>query len=308
MLSTKYIIALFSLCLTWANDLAMDYYYDYIGYAQQAFAQQRYEDAGLFYNQAFERWDGYKSHLFEASRAWAYFGDQEQAFYYANRAIDKRFYKSDTIKQDEQYKNGLGSNYLDLILMRIQIESESFERGINDSLRQVLLEIAKKNDALRNGSERKRIDSLFSDTKTVEYQKFWDKVKERDRLNAILLLQLYQVYGWPGTSLVGEEANKTACFIVQHADSSLQKQFLPILKQSCLKNETPWKYYAHLYDRIIADKKGKVKYGCEAYYDEATGSVVMRFENPGCMNYYREQMGLRPLDNFRFGVACEGDD
>ena len=300
----KQVIIFFFLCFIWANNYAMNYYSDYIEYAEKAFDQKRYEDAGTYYDMAFQRWQGYKEHLYEASRAWAYFGDKEQAFYYANRAVEMRFYDRNKILNDEPYKNGLGSNYLDLILVKIQIESASFERGINDSLRQVLLNIAGRNDELRKGKERKRIDSLFADRNCLENQNYWAKVKENDRLNVEIFIQLYSDHGWPDIRLVGEKANKTACFIVQHADSLIQKRFLPVIEQSCQRNETPWKYYAHLYDRIIADVKGKVKFGCEPIYNPTTGSVSMVFENPGCVNYYREQMGLPPLDNFSFDLPC----
>ncbi len=64
--------------------------------------------------------------------------------------------------------------------------------------------------------------------------------KEQDDIDKKLMQQLEAIitkHGWPTISLVGKDASFYAFLVLQHADPSYQKKYLPLLKEAAAKND-----------------------------------------------------------------------
>jgi hypothetical protein len=107
-------------------------------------------------------------------------------------------------------------------------------------------------------------------------------------------------YGWPGKSLVGEDAANAAWLLVQHADKdlALQKDVLAKMEPMAKTEEVSPTDYGYLWDRVAVAEHRPQRYGTqfnekqepqpmedEAHVDERRASIGLP-----SMAQYREQM------------------
>lgn len=60
-------------------------------------------------------------------------------------------------------------------------------------------------------------------------------VKSQDEIDARNIARLEEIimhHGWPGKSLVGEEASEAAFVVLQHSNLTRQEKYLPLLKKA----------------------------------------------------------------------------
>jgi hypothetical protein len=68
-------------------------------------------------------------------------------------------------------------------------------------------------------------------------------------------------YGWPETSVIGEQGNRTICNVLQHADQGTRESYLPMMKQAVLDKKPEPRYLVRAKDRIATDKGELQIYG-----------------------------------------------
>lgn len=134
----------------------------------------------------------------------------------------------------------------------------------------------------------------------------FEKQGEIDRKNMARLEEIIQRHGWPGKSLVGEEASNAAFLILQHSTLSLQKKYFPLLKDGVARGEVSAGDAALLEDRIRVGGGKKQFYGSHVHSGPETGWKLELYpiEDEDHVDERRARVGLPPLAEYlkEFGL------
>jgi hypothetical protein len=137
------------------------------------------------------------------------------------------------------------------------------------------------------------VDSLV---KAGKMREFMMEALRKDSLNQVFLDSVITRYGrWPGYHLIGEEGDRAAWFIVQHADRNVafQEKCLPLLIEAFEQENTYPHNVAYLYDRIMINKGLKQRYATQLRIVD--GKVVfINLEDEENVEYYRHYFHLYP--------------
>jgi hypothetical protein len=167
--------------------------------------------------------------------------------------------------------------------------SESVNGSVaeNSSLREELLRRAREDQAIRDEWIQKGSD------KTV-----LARVNAIDSDNQARMKAIIAQYGWPGPALVKGDGTEAAFILVQHADLTLQKEALPLVKKAYEAHEISGEKYALLLDRVLV-REGKLQvYGTQAKGVEEWAQhepVLQPIEDEANVDKRRAEVGLVPL-------------
>jgi hypothetical protein len=122
-----------------------------------------------------------------------------------------------------------------------------------------------------------------------------------DSLNLLKVEEIIQKHGYPGKSMVGEPANTTVFYVIQHAPSKIPTYF-NLIKSAGKKGELPYHYVAMMEDRMLTSE-GKLQiYGSQGFTmmvtDAKTGekkpfSYIMPIRDPKKVNKRRKKAGFK---------------
>jgi len=126
------------------------------------------------------------------------------------------------------------------------------------------------------------------------------KQDEIDRRNLARLEEIVRQHGWPGRSLVGEEASTAAFLILQHADLTSQKKYFPLLKKAAAEGEARPADAAMLEDRILMKEGKKQIYGTQVRSGPETGGKLELYpiQDEEQVEERRAEVGLPPLADY----------
>ena len=158
---------------------------------------------------------------------------------------------------------------------------------MNDTLRQQLLAMAAEDARVR--AELAATGELF--------RGYAPRMEDVHRRNARELLTLVQAHGWPGRTLVGEDAMHAAWIVLQHAigEPDVQRGCLPILRAAAERGEATLAQVAYLEDRIAFFERRPQRYGTQFDWDEHGMLSPWPIEDPEGVDARREAVGLPPL-------------
>lgn len=182
---------------------------------------------------------------------------------------------------------------------------------VNKRLAAELLEMAADDQKYRGVIEAEMIKMASTGTSQAS-DEYIAAVKSQDHLDARNIARLEEVikqHGWPGKSLVGEEASKAAFLILQHSDLTRQEKYLPILKKAARKGDARPADVAMLDDRILVGRGKKQIYGTQLQSNPDTGGkmVLAPIENEEHVDQRRASVGLMPLKEYlkHFGIEYQ---
>ncbi|QVL31063.1 hypothetical protein KIH39_19755 [Telmatocola sphagniphila] len=124
-------------------------------------------------------------------------------------------------------------------------------------------------------------------------------LQEVDTDNRTWMKNLIEKQGWPGKTLVGEEAAHMAWLMVQHADPDLpfQKKCLELLKAAVKQGEATGADLAYLTDRVLAAEGKKQLYGTQLQQKE--GKFIPKpVEDEANLDARRKELGLQPMAEY----------
>ncbi len=133
------------------------------------------------------------------------------------------------------------------------------------------------------------------------------------RANAVELAKVLDRFGWPGRSLVGEEAAAAAWTIAQHAISlpDFQRRCRRALERAVEEGEAEPEHYARLTDRIRFNERRPQVYGTIFDWDEEDRLSPWPIEDADNVDDRRSRNGLPPLAEstaaVRRAAAAEGE-
>lgn len=151
-----------------------------------------------------------------------------------------------------------------------------------------------------------KMSSLGTTRQSKELIAIVKKQDEIDKKNMARLEEIIKQYGWPGRSLVGEEAASAGFLILQHADLTFQKKYFPLVKEGARKGEVRPGDAAMLEDRILMKEGKKQIYGSVVQSGPETGGklVLHPIEDDEHVDERRAAVGLMPLAEYlkEFGL------
>lgn len=89
----------------------------------------------------------------------------------------------------------------------------------------------------------------------------WGLVVAQDSINLKKIEKIISKYGYPGKSIVGEPANESAWYVIQHSEKI--GKYLPMIKEAAKKNEIPFRLAAVMEDRHLKQKGKEQIYGSQ---------------------------------------------
>ncbi len=149
------------------------------------------------------------------------------------------------------------------------VVTTSKEDKINVELKNELEGILQMDQGIReivNGSlsgERKAelLRKMVLDERDIEGNKLYSKMREIDSINLIKVESIIKVHGYPGKAIVGEPANKTVFYVIQHSDKI--DQYLPFIRKAAEDGEIANTSLAMMEDRNLMDKGLEQIYGTQ---------------------------------------------
>ncbi len=157
-------------------------------------------------------------------------------------------------------------------------------------------------------------DNNYSQEENDIFQKWYlKKFEDIDKKNTSKLKTLLSKYRWFKISEFGEQADKDAWLLVQHADLDLkfQKQILIILTELYPISETNKSNYAYLYDRVKSIGEGKPqRYGTQGRCVGPGKWEPHEIENPSEVDKRRFEMGMVSMKEYKswFIIICKKKD
>lgn len=167
----------------------------------------------------------------------------------------------------------------------VQAAHEAAELSVRDKpLRAELLALMQEDQAVRN-----QFIANMKDPTALAH------MKEVDRKTTARLKEVIAKQGWPGKSLVGEEAAEAAWLLVQHADAdrAFQRECLSLIERAAVSGEASKADYAYLYDRIAVAENRPQRYGTQ-YRDNKPAPI----EDEAHVDERRKAVGLGTMAEY----------
>jgi hypothetical protein len=175
------------------------------------------------------------------------------------------------------------------------LEAELLKMGANDQKYRGVIE-----------AEMIKMSSTGASKASDEFIAAVKNQDEIDNRNIARLEEIIEQHGWPGKSLVGEEAGQAAFLILQHSDLIRQEKYLPLLKEAAKKGEARPADVAMLEDRVLVRRGQKQIYGTQVHSGSETGGklVLEPIEDEEHVDERRASVGLMPLREYlkHFGI------
>lgn len=143
---------------------------------------------------------------------------------------------------------------------------------------------------------------------------WWLRLKGRmdkiDEDNQAWLEQHLDDTGWFTRSEYGEDAEKNAFLIVQHADGNiaLQKRVLAMYESLLPKQEVLPEHYAELRDRVTAAENDVQRYGTQLECESGELRLKAPLEDPDKVDQWRAEVGLPSLEDYMSSASEEVGD
>lgn len=123
------------------------------------------------------------------------------------------------------------------------------------------------------------------------------RIEALDAANTRELKALLATHGWFRISVFGEQADRDAWLLVQHADQDpeFQRHVLEILEGLYPSGETSSANYAFLFDRVALSQGRRQRYGTQG--ECVAGDWITKpLEQPEAVDRLRASVGLPPLE------------
>ncbi|UZE94588.1 DUF6624 domain-containing protein [Alkalimarinus alittae] len=141
------------------------------------------------------------------------------------------------------------------------------------------------------------LQQLF-DSGELPSDTYHPRMKLLHEQNASRLKKIIGTYGWPGVSLVGEEAAKAAWLIAQHSvsDSGFMGECVCLLEDAVASGEVAGWQLAFLHDRVRTLSGKPQYYGTQFDVDESGWPAPFPIEDIAMVNERRARLGLNSIE------------
>lgn len=133
---------------------------------------------------------------------------------------------------------------------------------------------------------------------SAQMDSLWKLQSYSDSVNTARIIEIFEERGYPGASIVGDQAN-AAFLVIQHADLEIQEKYFDLITGAADDGEVPWRSVALLVDRVRMRQGKAQKYGSQVRRDSVTNAYYFApIENPTKIDSIRATVGLGPLQDY----------
>lgn len=130
------------------------------------------------------------------------------------------------------------------------------------------------------------------------FEGYHPRMREVHERNAAGLRSVLEECGWPGRSVVGDEAADAAWLILQHSigNPDLQRLGLSLLEAAAAAGEASMVHVAMLEDRIRCNEGKGQRYGTQFDWDNEGLLSPLPIDDETNVDKRRSEVGLVPLE------------
>ncbi|MEW5797235.1 MAG: DUF6624 domain-containing protein [Candidatus Zixiibacteriota bacterium] len=156
--------------------------------------------------------------------------------------------------------------------------------------------------------DRELLDSLIDEKGwgAPETREASQVSNHHDSVNMVRLEEIIALHGWPGKSLVGDQAALAAFLVLQHAELEIQLKYLPLVEAAAAKGDVERAHLAMLQDRVFMRQDKPQKYGTQLWSDPSTGKLgLYPIDDSINVDFRRAEVGLAPLADYIRSMGIE---
>lgn len=225
------------------------------------------------------------SSYYNAACCYARDGKPDLAFAALELAIKTGFHDVG-MHNDEDLASLHGDPRWEIVWHKVQAAFEAEANNVGDpALRRELLALVDEDQVVRK--------AFIADMQNSELRA---RVADIDRKTTSRLKEIVASRGWPGKTLVGEEAAHAAWLLIQHADADrdFQKQCLLLIEKAVAAGEATPADYAYLYDRVAVAEARPQRFGTQYGKDGKPAPI----ENEAHVDQRRRAVGLGTMAEY----------
>lgn len=160
-------------------------------------------------------------------------------------------------------------------------------------------ELARELLAMERADQKARNAAIEAGGNIAEDSDIGLEIARVDKRNTARLKEIIDEYGWPGRSLVGERASRSAWLLALHADldHKFQERALELM-EAMEPGEVDPRDIAYLKDRVLVAEGAEQIYGTQ--FECRDGELVPRtpIVDEKDVDERRDEVGLEPLDDY----------
>ncbi|QJD98240.1 hypothetical protein HH214_21345 [Mucilaginibacter robiniae] len=120
--------------------------------------------------------------------------------------------------------------------------------------------------------------------------------KNIDSANTVFVEAIFNRYGYPGKSLVGDSTSEAAWYVIQH--SKKIDNYIPVIKKAAEAHELTFRLYAMLLDRYLMNNNQEQVYGSQMSMRTLKATqknewIVWPIKDPKRVNALRKKAGFK---------------
>jgi hypothetical protein len=189
-----------------------------------------------------------------------------------------------------------------IILSNIAIGQKKINQSLKKQLDNILIEDQKIRDLLSSEILQTKADSIaqyYGVEKRNLVPHLIKLIPIADSINLCNVEKIIEQYGYPGLSMVGEETNEAAFYVIQH--STKIATYLPIIKKAAEEKEIAYTLYAMMFDRALMYNNQEQIYGTQIKgytilntktKKEEYKKIVWPIKNASDVNALRKKVGF----------------
>ena len=273
---------------------------EYKKQAQKAYSlykNKKYLQSGLSYDTLLSNRKRLRGDEYNAACSWALAGNADKAFNYLTLAVFKD--KWDNLSHISTDKD-LDTLHSDKRWISILEQVRKNEIVVNKKLIKPLKE---QLDSIRNDDQfdRRKIDTIQKQYgwKSKQIDSLWKRINYFDSINLIKVTSILDNYGWLGEEEISKKGAITLFLVIQHADSSTQIKYLPMMRKAVKKGKAYPQDLALLEDRILTNQGKPQIYGSQVTTNDKTGKQeFFPIYDEINVNKRRLKVGLDSLEEY----------
>ena len=157
---------------------------------------------------------------------------------------------------------------------------------------------------------KKYIDAESKHGRDSKVAKFvLEEMKNLDAINTDKVSKILDKHGWLGDQDISDQASLGLFLVIQHAKSSVQLKYLPMMKKAAKVGKLKYALLVTLEDRVsLFSNKEDQLYGTQMFQDDGANKLTIApLKNPDRVDIIRKKVGLPPLKEYLKNFDLEWD-
>jgi len=280
-------------------------YFEFIKKGDSLYAEKEYLKSALIYSEAFRANNGMGigKDLYKSACSWALANYPDSSFRKLEKLSNGKFLDYSQVVSDSDLIPLHNDTRWQPLLTKIKVGKLSNETYV---------QLKNQLDSIYNNDQkyRKNIQNFIqnNDSNQKKIDSVLQVMSFHDQINIKKVEKILDVYGWIGSQEIGDKANSALFLVIQHADLTVQKKYLPILKDAVKNNKALPSDLALLEDRIAIGSGKKQIYGSQVGKDSITKKFyLLPLDDPENVDNRRLSVGLPILSEYLQGFGIKWD-